>query len=212
MLHYPKMPGSTGAPSAKCVAFEKLDGTNLHWCWHCDFGWHAFGTRRDEFDRGPAGVAAFAEAHPGLGVADALFEDALAGPLEALLRREFPQFEEVKAFAEYVGPNSFAGAHDPRDEKRVVLFDVWAEGYGFVGPERFCEAFASLPLPRVLYRGKLSGAVLESVRAGAFGVSEGAVCKGGTGGADAWMVKVKTYAYLARLKASFGARWEDYAE
>jgi hypothetical protein len=36
------------------------------------------------------------------------------------------------------------------------------------------------------------------------------VCKGGTGGADVWMVKVKTYAYLERLKRSFGERWRDY--
>jgi hypothetical protein len=212
VLHYPKMPGSAGAPSAKCVAFEKLDGTNLHWCWHRDFGWHAFGTRRDEFDRGAPGVAAFSAAHPGLDDANAIFDRTLADPLDALLRDRFPEFEEVKAFAEYLGPNSFAGAHDPRDEKCVVLFDVWAEGYGFVGPERFVEAFASVPIPRVLYRGKLTGAFLESVRAGAFGVSEGAVCKGGTGGADVWTLKVKTYAYLARLKASFGARWVDYAE
>lgn len=212
MLHYPKMPGSADAPSAKCVAFEKLDGTNLHWCWHRDFGWHAFGTRRDEFDRGPAGVTAFADAHPGIEGADALFDRTLAGPLDAILRERFPEFGEVKAFAEYLGPNSFAGAHDPRDDKRVVLFDVWADGYGFVAPERFAEAFASLPVPRVLYRGKLTGEFLEAVRTGKYGVIEGAVCKGGTGGADVWMLKVKTFAYLARLKASFGARWEDYAE
>ena len=43
MLHYPKIPSSSKpAPIGKCVAFEKLDGTNLHWCWDRDFGWHAF--------------------------------------------------------------------------------------------------------------------------------------------------------------------------
>ena len=31
MLHYPKMPDGKNAPSERCVAFEKLDGTNLHW-------------------------------------------------------------------------------------------------------------------------------------------------------------------------------------
>src|SRR6185436_13232387 len=41
MLHYPKIPGSKDAPDGRCVAFEKLDGTNLHWCWDRDCGWHA---------------------------------------------------------------------------------------------------------------------------------------------------------------------------
>src|SRR3712207_8134788 len=33
-----------------CIAFEKVDGTNLHWDWDREFGWHAFGTRRDDFN------------------------------------------------------------------------------------------------------------------------------------------------------------------
>lgn len=43
MLYYPKIPGSRSALLTPCIAFEKLDGTNLHWDWHRDFGWHAFG-------------------------------------------------------------------------------------------------------------------------------------------------------------------------
>ena len=30
MLHYPKIAGSRDAPAGRCVAFEKVDGTNLH--------------------------------------------------------------------------------------------------------------------------------------------------------------------------------------
>src|SRR5580704_5591419 len=47
MLHYPKIPGSRNCPSGPCIAFEKYDGTNLHWDWDRDFSFHAFGTRRD---------------------------------------------------------------------------------------------------------------------------------------------------------------------
>ena len=43
MLHYPKMPDSRRAPGGPCIAFEKYDGTNLHWEWDRDFGWHSFG-------------------------------------------------------------------------------------------------------------------------------------------------------------------------
>lgn len=213
MLHYPKIPGSA-APLEKCVAFDKLDGTNLHWCWERDFGWHAFGTRRDEFDLGAAGAAAFDAAHPGLEEAMPVFFATVAEPLDALLRDRpnYAHFTAVKAFTEFVGPNSFAGNHVPDDPKQTLLFDVWADGYGFVSPRQFVADFGHLPTPRVVYEGKLTGTFLEAVREGKYGIAEGVVCKGGTGGEDVWMVKVKTYAYLVRLKATFGAKWEDYWE
>ena len=66
MLHYPKIPDSRGCPGGRCVAFDKVDGTNLHWDWDRDFGWHAFGTRRDTFNLTPDGIALFAAAHPEL--------------------------------------------------------------------------------------------------------------------------------------------------
>jgi hypothetical protein len=214
MLHYPKIPGSKDAPGGRCVAFEKFDGTNLHWSWERDFGWHAFGTRRDEFQLTPAGTAAFAAAHPGLEEAPAVFLDSLAEPLAVVLS-EHPDYRgraAYKVFTEFLGPNSFAGRHRADDPKEVVLIDVWADGYGFIGPEAFATDFSHLPTPRVVYRGKLTGAFLEAVRNGRHGVAEGVVCKGGAGGEDVWMVKVKTYAYLERLKASFGARWEEFWE
>jgi hypothetical protein len=248
MLHYSKIPGSSAAPLGRCVAFEKLDGTNLHWCWlrprsplcegtvgaarapNGEFGWHAFGTRRDEFNLDVRGETAFAAAHPGLEAAAAVFRETLAAPLDAILRDHpnYAHFTAVKAFTEFVGPNSFAGAHVPNDPMRTVLFDVFAEGYGFVSPQQFVADFGHLPIPRVVYQGKLTGTFLEAVREGKYGVAEGVVCKGGPdrpaqrntdvpAGAvesseDVWMVKVKTYAYLERLKKAFGAKWEDYWE
>jgi hypothetical protein len=214
MLYYPKIPGSKDAPDGRCVAFEKLDGTNLHWSWDRDFGWHTFGTRRDEFQLTPIGIEAFADAHPGLEDAPGVFLDTLAEPL-ALVLREHAGYRErgaYKVFTEFLGPHSFAGHHRTDDPKAAVLIDVWADEYGFVGPEAFVADFGHLPTPRVVHRGKLTGSFLEAVRVGRHGVAEGVVCKGGTGGADVWMVKVKTFAYLERLKASFGAKWDKYWE
>lgn len=213
MLHYPKIPGSSAAPQGRCVAFEKLDGTNLHWGWDRDFGWHAFGTRRDESNLTPDGVAAFAATHPGLEDAAPTFLETLAAPLDHVLRTHPGDSAgcEFKAFTEFLGPHSFAGAHRPDDPKRVVLFDVWAGGHGFIGPERFVAAFGHLPTPRVVYRGRLTGAFLEAVREGRYGVAEGVVCKGGDG-ETAWMVKVKTYHYQDRLRAAFADRWGDFWE
>jgi hypothetical protein len=214
MLHYPKIPGSASAPNGRCVAFDKLDGTNLHWCWDRDFGWHAFGTRRDAFNITAEGIAKFNSAHPGLEKAAPVFLATLAEPLETVLRdhSNYANFNAVKAFTEFVGAESFAGAHKSGDAKRVVLIDVWAEGYGFTAPQQFVTDFGHLPIPRVVYTGKLTGTFLDAVREGRYGVAEGVVCKGGTGGEDVWMVKVKTYAYLERLKKTFGTRWEEYWE
>jgi hypothetical protein len=214
MLHYPKIPGSKDAPSGHCIAFEKLDGTNLHWCWERDFGWHAFGTRRDEFNLTPAGTAAFAFAHPGLEEAAGVFLGTLADPLENVFLQH-PAYQDctaIKVFAEFLGPNSFAGQHQSRDAKQLVLFDALIEGHGFIKPETFVADFGHLPIPRVVYRGKLTGSFLEAVREGKWGVAEGIVCKGRTDSGEVWMIKVKTFGYLKRLQEVLGEKWEEYWE
>jgi hypothetical protein len=59
MPHRPKILGSRRCPGGRCVAFEKHDGTNLHWEWDREFGWHSFGTRRDEFTLPKIGIEQF---------------------------------------------------------------------------------------------------------------------------------------------------------
>src|SRR5579872_4480507 len=212
MLHYPKIPGSRNAPDGRCIAFEKYDGTNLHWEWDRDFGWHAFGTRRDQFNLLPAGIEQFSHAHDQLGRPPALFLATLAEGLDRAFRsnENYRRFSGLKVFTEFLGPNSFAGLHRADDPKQLVLFDVWAEGFGFIGPRRFVADFGHLRIARVVYEGRLTGQFAEDVRTGRYGVSEGVVCKGGGGGPDLWMAKIKTDAYLARLKEAFADRWEDY--
>jgi hypothetical protein len=209
MLHYPKMPGSGDAPLERCIAFEKCDGTNLHFDWDRDFGWHAFGTRRDTFNFDPAGVTAFAARHAHLHEAAAVFQATLADPLDERLRALDGQ--AFVAFAEFLGPNSFAGLHRADDPKELRLFDVRHDGGEFLDPWAFVAAFAGLPTARVVYEGKLTGKFADDVRQGRYGVMEGVVCKGGTG-PDVWRVKIKTHAYLARLKAAFAERWEEFWE
>lgn len=209
-LVYPKMPGSSAAPLKPCVAFEKYDGTNLHWVWDSELGWHAFGTRRDRFDLDHQGVTAFNMAHPGLEQAAPLFL-ALADDLTKSIRqRDNYQSSEIVVFTEYLGDNSFAGKHLSSDAKRLVLIDVQVAN-GFLDPETFVRDFAVFPIARVVYRGKLTGKFSSDVRAGKFDVSEGVVCKGGeTGGV--WRVKIKTDAYMQRLKQAFAERWEAHWE
>src|SRR5262245_5480609 len=174
MLHYPKMPGSGDAPLERCIAFEKYDGTNLHFDWDRDFGWHAFGTRRDAFNFDPAGFAAFAARHAHLHEAPALFQATFAGPLDERLRTLDGQ--AFVAFAEFLGPNSFAGLHRADDPKELRLFDVQHDGGDFLDPWAFVAAFAGLPIARFVYEGKLTGKFADDVRQGRYGVGEGVVC------------------------------------
>ncbi|PQO26333.1 RNA ligase family protein [Blastopirellula marina] len=214
MLHYPKIPGSKNAPLQRCVAFEKYDGTNLHWDWDRDFGWHAFGTRRDSFNLTEEGIDQFRQRHAHLAECVALFYETLAEPLEQIFREQadYKREQSCTAFAEFFGPNSFAGLHQAADPKELRLFDVATESSGLLGPARFVDDFAGLPIARVVYQGKLTGKFADDVRQGKYDIDEGVVCKGGGDGEAHWMVKIKTDAYLARLKLAFAERWEDYWE
>jgi hypothetical protein len=214
MLNYPKIPGSRGCPGGRCLAFQKYDGTNLHWDWDRDFGWHAFGTRRDEFNLTDLGIEQFVGVHAHLRQCVTVFQATLAEGIEKVLR-DHPKFHGIqafKAFTEFLGPNSFAGLHKEDDPKELRLFDVLAEPIGIIGPNQFVADFGHLHIARVVYDGKLTGKFAEDVRVGKYGVAEGVVCKGGSGGSDLWMAKIKTYAYLEKLKKAFGANWEDYWE
>src|SRR5204863_6968087 len=97
----------------------------------------------------------------------------------------------LKVFTEFLGPNSFAGLHKAGDPKRLVLFDVWGDGFGLIGSRQFVDDFGHLPVARVIYEGKLTGRFANDVRTGKYGVAEGVVCKGGKGGLDLWMAKIK---------------------
>ncbi len=214
MLYYPKIPDSRNCPDGKCVAFEKYDGTNLHWDWDRDFGWHAFGTRRDMFNLTEAGIAEFTAKHQHLSECVAVFERDWAIALERvfLTLPQYQHIREIKVFGEFLGANSFAGLHRIEDVKEVKLFDVWLEGFGFISPFQFVADFQHLPIARVVYQGKLTGKFTEDVRSGKYQVDEGVICKGGTGGEDIWMAKIKTTAYMSKLQQAFADRWQDYWE
>ncbi|MCA9178764.1 MAG: hypothetical protein KDB14_30085, partial [Planctomycetales bacterium] len=165
-LIYPKIPGSNAAPLAQCIAFEKYDGTNLHWAWDCELGWHAFGTRRDRFDLDAYGIKEFAGAHPELESAARLFRQSLEGPLTAVLRdQNCFNSSQIVAFTEFLGASSFAGRHREAEEKRLVLFDIQTE-QGMLAPDLFVEHLDALPIARTVYRGRLTGKFATDVREG----------------------------------------------
>lgn len=200
-LVYPKIPENKNVFLGQCIAFEKLDGTNMHWVWTPGVGWSAFGTRRTRFDLTDEGIAEFKKEHSELSEAPHIFQRAFKGIINN------PP-HEVILFTEFLGDNSFAGAHKAEDKKRLVLFDAMVNGKMLL-PKQFLDSFSTFnppeeyedefDLPAVIYSGKYTGQFTEDVRNGKYKVNEGVVVKGLVKG-ELFMTKIKTKEYLKRLR------------
>jgi hypothetical protein len=217
MKEYPSIPAAAdllARPDAYLgrpfVAFDKLDGSNIRAEWDRKKGWHRFGSRRRLLDA----------SQPLLGRAIGLILGGYGDGL-AKVFTDHPALQrppEATAYFEFLGPHSFAGMHDPADlgvpangPFRVVLIDLNLHRRGFVSADEFVERFGHLGIPRVAHRGELTREFIADVRADKFGTSEGVVCKGGEGHRR-WLAKVKTDAYLQRLRAFFQDDWRRYWE
>ncbi len=207
-LTYPKISDGSDCTLDKCVVFEKLDGTNLHWVWND--GWSVFGTRRSQFYLNRLGISSFNLEHPGLSHAIDYFNDFLRDRLTAWLTN---RYGSCTIFTEFFGPNSFAGQHSEEDaregKQRLVLIDCMVGSNRMMPPEDFIAEFNQFGIPKVIYRGKYSGQFTEDVRKGKYGVKEGVVCKGISDG-KVQMIKIKTDDYLERLKTNFPDNWKEY--
>lgn len=205
-LVYPKIPENSNKFFGKCIAFEKYDGTNMHWCWNLKDGWHTFGTRRTEFSFNQVGIELFIKEHKELQAAPTIFNDNVKDSLSAYLSNSKSyRNSEFIIFMEFYGPNSFAGAHDAEDARcnaqKLVAIDVSVDGK-IIEPKRFIEDFSQFggfDTARVIYTGKYTGQFTEDVRNGKFGVNEGVVVKGLVRG-ELFMTKIKTKEYLKRLR------------
>lgn len=208
-LAYPKIPDTLNCPLKQCVAFEKYDGTNIHWVWKPNMGWMDYGTRRDRFALTNGGARQFETAHPELAGVDQLWDQD--SKLEFFLW-DNPKYNtsEVVFFTEYFGPNSFAGSHKPGDQMQLVIFDVMVDGK-IIPPEQMLEDFKQFNLAKVIFQGKFTGQLFVDVRKGKYPVKEGVVVKGVVG-QEVYMAKIKTEAYLDKLKTQFKDNWKDYWE
>lgn len=208
-LVYPKIPDTLHCPLKQCVAFEKIDGTNIHWVWTPQNGFESFGTRRDRYPNTDASIAQFHKFHYGLDGLDAAFQK-IAQPLSEFLLNKFPDSKEVLVFTELYGTNSFAGSHKPEDKKQLILFDVQVDGK-MLPPEEFIQLFEPFGIPKVIFRGKFTGQLYADVRSGKYGVKEGVVVKGMVSD-EIYMAKIKTSAYAKKLMERFEGDWKNYWE
>ena len=172
-LIYPKIPDSNTGLLNKCIAFEKLDGSNMHWVWTLVDGWTHFGTRRTQFNLNRDGVQEFRWQHGELHAAPDLFNERLRDRLTTYLCQTPYRFHTVTIFTEFHGPNSFAGNHDFHDgvnnTQTLTLIDV-AMGKKIIPPEQFINDFEFFGIPKVVYTGKHIGQLVEDVHKGKYDV------------------------------------------
>lgn len=206
MIEYPSIINSSKAPRKSCVAFDKIDGSNLRFKYTQKQGFNLYGSRTQLID----------ETHPHLGDGVRLF-NTYKESLEDFFKRdkEFRNFREVIVFAEFWGQNSFAGIHLPEDPKFLTFFDVLCghKNRKFVHPKEFIKTFnknLGLPTPAIVYEGNLNDSFIKSVRENnlEYKLNEGVICKGtetsGAAAGSIWMAKVKTQQYLDRIFNKLG--------
>lgn len=198
MEQYPETMGAKHAPLGRpCIAFYKYDGSNLRWEWNPKRGWHKMGTRTE----------LFSEDHPLWGQAVPLF-DEIKDDIVSRVRAEFRDVQRITAFTEFFGKSSFAGTHMECEQKELRLFDVYLFKKGMMPGKWFLDVFGDADYAaEPIYIGNLNQPFIQDVREGKYPVWEGVVAKG-----DGFQVKIKTNAYLAKLKEVFGHRWEKFGE
>jgi hypothetical protein len=201
MEQYPEIPGAKRAPLGKpCIAQYKYDGSNLRWEWSRKRGWHKFGTRTELFHPN----------HPLWGQSIPLFEAIKDDIVRRVKESDWTLrgIERITAFTEFFGPSSFAGTHNEEEPKELRLFDVYLFKKGMMPVKWFVDNFGDAPYAaQTIYRGNLNKEFIEDVRNGKYPVWEGVVAKG-----EDFRVKIKTAAYIAKLKEVYGNRWENFGE
>lgn len=219
-LAYPKIPDSTNCDLKQCIAFEKYDGTNMHFVWENN-QFTRFGTRRDEYPLTDEGIDEFNKNHSGLEATSMVFKTIWLEKMTVILKSlevKNKQSNTVTLFFEFLGDNSFAGSHLVTDMKYLVLFDVKIDE-SMLSPQDFIEFTSKLDkllrVARIVYKGKYNSQLGEDIRNNKYNVFEGVVVKGvvkNKSVEEVRMIKIKTNKYMAKLKESFKEKWIDYWE
>jgi hypothetical protein len=200
MIEYPSIIPCAKAPRETCIAFDKLDGSNIRFQWSPTKGFHLFGTRTKIMDL----------TTPIYGFAITYFMEHQSSILDKLFHEKYKKHNEIIVFGELYGPNSFAGIHDVTDTLKVTVFDILVghKNRFFIPPQELMDFWADkIEIPAVVYTGELNDAFIQSVRESTT-LNEGVIVKGTTkNGAfrgNMWQCKIKTNAYLQRIYAKFG--------
>jgi len=188
-------------------AFNKFDGSNIRAEWSRKLskktnftnGFGKFGTRKQLINH----------VNEQFGESVDIFMDKYSEDLDKIFRedKQFRNMRTMTVFMEYFGENSFAGFHEPSDEKDVVIFDVMQFQKGWVKPKDFVNTFGHLHIPEIVYQGNLNMEFVNKVKEDYYKLDEGVVIKGirKTKGQDiVWIVKCKTNKWIQKVKGKYG--------
>jgi hypothetical protein len=184
------------------IAFDKLDGSNIRVEWSKKRAFYKYGTRTQMLDK----------TNPTFGPAIDIFEEKYFDKLHQFFssEKEYRNLQTILAYFEYVGPNSFAGLHDPNDKMDLVLIDIWKHGKGWVEPRNFVKQYSKFGIPEIIYEGNLNQEFIQNIKNDIYGLKEGVVAKGiqETKRVDrkVWMVKIKANHWYERLKDKYGQK------
>lgn len=201
MIEYPSIINSSKAPRDLCIAFDKLDGSNIRVKYTAKQGFCLFGSRTQLMD----------QTHPHLGQVVEIFKKEFETPLTQIIKKNWCNERELIFFGEFFGKQSFAGIHVPEDPKEFVLFDVLVghKNRKFLLPQEFVKLFRDkVKIPKIIFEGNMSDQLIKDVKEGKYSVNEGVVCKGtfrsGAFRGNVWMCKIKTNEYLSKIRTRFG--------
>ena len=180
-------------PGVPMHVFDKLDGSCIRAEWSKKKGFWKFGSR----------TRLLGTDQEFIHTSEGLIQTKYAQDMHDIFVKQ--RYDRVTCFFEFFGSNSFAGTH--QDESHdVVLFDVSVYRKGMVPAKEFIKLFGNLHIPDVLYHGTINVDFIHQVRNGELtGVTfEGVVCKGAPKGHKFQMTKIKSGAWLDKLREFCG--------
>jgi len=189
MKSYPSIT-STVTYDTKVHVFNKIDGSQIRAEWSRKRGFYKLGSRRQLIDEDTV-----------LGAAKGLLEVSFVEPLGRIFTDK--KLERAVCFFEISGDQSFAGRHVPGDPLRLTLFDVAPYKKGIMLPEDFLDVFGHLNVPACIFKGMLTEDFVEDIRSSTT-LDEGVVCKGSHRNNQVLMFKIKTRAWIRKLRALCG--------
>lgn len=201
MKQYPTIPQSNGQKFeglGLVDVFDKLDGNNLRFEYSKKKGWHKFGSRTQMID----------ETSEQFGDAVRMFKDDLGEWVLACFKKTPTK---IVVFAEYHGPNSFCGMHEPGEELTLTVFDACVDNRGWLDPREFRKTFEDqIPTPKHLGQHNWTRGFMQRVREGEI---EGITFEGVVGktmhGNQLKMSKAKTQAWLDKVYATYPLKDAD---
>jgi hypothetical protein len=183
-----------------CIAFDKLDGSNLRFEWGAKKGWYKFGTRNVMIDR----------TNEQFGIGIDIFLNKYGEKLDNIFRTKYKKVLSFVVFCEFYGDNSFAGQHLESDSKDVVLFDVNQYQKGIIDPFEFVDNFGELGIPKIIYKGDFNEELVSDIKNNKYNLSEGVIIKGikkTKKSSEVFMAKIKTKEWLNKVKDKFGENY-----